>query len=86
MSDQSQENLEKVTFKEAMSKLESIVASLESGDLELEESLKQYAEGVSLLSLLQTRLGAAEQQVNVLMGELADAPEDEVQDTTLLKA
>lgn len=75
-----------ITFKEGMAQLERIVSSLESGDMELEQSLEQYAKGVKLLGVLQGRLDAAEQQVQVLMGELADAPEDDVQDTTLLKA
>ena len=52
----------------------------------MEESLTSYARGVALLASLQRRLDAAEQQVDVLMGELAPAPDDEVQDTTLSKA
>ena len=35
---------------------------------------------------LQNKLDAAEQQVQVLMGQLAQAPEDDVQDSTLSKA
>lgn len=78
--------MENLTFKEGMSQLEHIVSLLESGDMELEQSLEQYAQGVKLLSMLQNRLTVAEQQVQILMGELAQAPEDDVQDTTLLKA
>lgn len=78
--------LEDVTFKEGMAQLEAIVQQLESGTLELEDSLQKYAQGVSLLAVLQKKLANAEQQVEVLMGELEQAPDDEVQDTTLLKA
>lgn len=77
---------ENVTFREGMTELEAIVRLLESGTLELEESLEKYTEGVALLAELQKRLAQAEQRVEVLMGELEDAPEDAVQDTTLLKA
>lgn len=80
------QNLDDMTFREGMSKLDEIVHSLESGSLELEESLTKYAEGVQLISELQRRLTSAEQQVEVLMGELEAAPDDEVQDTTLNKA
>ena len=59
------------------------LAVLESNTLELEESLAAYERGVVLLGSLQKRLGAAEQQVEVLMGELVAAPDDETQDTTL---
>ena len=68
--------VEELTFREALS-------VLESNTLELEESLAAYERGVVLLGSLQKRLGAAEQQVEVLMGELVAAPDDETQDTTL---
>ena len=75
-----------LTFREALGELEGIVALLESNTLELEESLARYERGVALLASLQKRLSAAEQQVEVLMGELVAAPDDETQDTTLSKA
>ncbi|MCI8469305.1 MAG: exodeoxyribonuclease VII small subunit [Eggerthellaceae bacterium] len=78
--------VEELTFREAMSELEGIVGVLESNTLELEESLASYERGVALLASLQRRLSAAEQQVDVLMGELVAAPDDDVQDTTLSKA
>lgn len=75
-----------MTFKQGMDALEGVVRKLESGELELEDSLEQYSKGVSLLSALQKRLSDAQQQVEVLMGQLDAAPDDEVQDTTLLNA
>lgn len=78
--------LKGLTFKEGLDKLEAIVASLESGDLELEASLKQYTEGVELLTALQKQLSEAEQKIEVLMGQLEQAPDDDIQDTTLLNA
>lgn len=80
------ESMKDVTFKQGMEELERIVAALESGDMELEQSLEKYAKGVQLLGVLQGKLDAAEQQVQVLMGELAAAPEDDIQDSTLSKA
>lgn len=80
------EKIEDMTFRQAMDQLEQIVVQLESGTLELEESLSKYAEGVALLSSLQKRLSSAEQQVEVLMGELVDTVDDRTQDTTLQKA
>lgn len=78
--------VEDMTFREAMAELEGIVTLLESDTLELEESLERYGRGVALLASLQKRLDAAEQQVDVLMGELEAAPDDETQDSTLTKA
>ena len=82
----SKDAFKDVTFREGMDELEGIVRLLESGTLELEASLESYSEGVALLAELQKRLASAEQRVEVLMGELEDAPEDAIQDTTLLKA
>ncbi len=79
-------NVDELTFREAMGQLEQIVGQLESGELELEESLERYALGVALLSSLQKRLKGAEQKVEVLMGELAESVDDDTQDTTLQKA
>ena len=68
-----------MTFKEASVELEQIVRSLESGNLELEDSLDQYARGVEILKSLRTRLADAEQKVRVLEQEAG--PQD-VTDTT----
>ena len=62
--------VEDMTFGEALQELEAIVSSLESGALELEDSLSRYERGVVLLKALQARLGEAQQKVTVLLGEL----------------
>lgn len=80
------EGFENLTFREGMAQLDDIVRTLESGSLELEESLEKYALGVQLLAELQRRLADAEQKVDVLMGELEVAPDDAVRDSTLQKA
>ncbi|MBQ9057933.1 MAG: exodeoxyribonuclease VII small subunit [Atopobiaceae bacterium] len=59
--------VEELSFKEASIELEHIVRGLESGELELEESLKNYERGVELLSSLRERLSTAEQQVEQLL-------------------
>lgn len=61
---------EDMAFGEALRELESIVAALEGGQLELEESLSRYERGVALLRTLQSRLADAQQRVTVLVGEL----------------
>lgn len=61
---------EEVSFGDGLAELEGIVASLESGELDLEESLTRYERGVALLRQLQARLTDAQQRVTVLLGEL----------------
>ena len=60
-----------MTFEEKLTKLTQIVEQLESGnELPLEESLKLFEEGVSLVSSCREMLEKAEQRVeNVLKTE-----------------
>jgi exodeoxyribonuclease VII small subunit len=65
-------------FSDALTELETIVSALESGELDLEDSLARYERGVALLRACQSRLAEAEQRVTMLMGELeADDSADE---------
>ena len=55
-----------MTFEAAMERLEEITRILESGAEGLDESLKLYEEGVSLIRLCTQKLENAEQSVKVL--------------------
>jgi len=68
---------EEIRFSDALAELETIVAALESGQLDLEDSLERYERGVTLLRACQTRLAEAEQRVTMLMGELEEDADDE---------
>jgi exodeoxyribonuclease VII small subunit len=59
-----------MAFGDALAELEAIVASLEGGELDLEDSMTRYERGVELLRELQQRLATAQQKVTVLIGEL----------------
>lgn len=65
-----EKKIEELSYKEASQELEHIIRNLESGDLELEESLESYTRGVALLKSLRARLAAAEQKVSVLMKDV----------------
>ena len=62
--------VEQLTYKQASQELELIIRSLESGEMELEESLESYTRGVELLKSLRTRLADAEQKVSVLLKDV----------------
>lgn len=53
-------------FEQSLERLESIVDSLEAGELSLEESLKVFEEGVALTRNCQKALNEAEQRVKQL--------------------
>lgn len=68
-----QKPIEELSYKEASQELERIVRALESGELELEESLESYTRGVELIKSLRSRLAHAEQQVKILVKDMDGA-------------
>ena len=54
------------SFEAALAELEEIVASMEGGQLPLQESLAAYKRGAELLGYCQAALKDAEQQVLIL--------------------
>jgi exodeoxyribonuclease VII small subunit len=64
-------------FEDAMARLEQIVHALEAGNLSLDDSLRAFEEGTSLLRLCTRRLEEAERRIEILVredGELKTQP------------
>jgi exodeoxyribonuclease VII small subunit len=63
-------------FESAIAELETIVKTLEDGDLALEKSLELYERGVQLSRFCHARLEQAERRVEILneRGEVKAAP------------
>ena len=59
----NREQIEKLTFEEALARLEVTVRLLESGNVPLDESLALFEEGISLVRLCNGKLDTAEQKV-----------------------
>ncbi len=55
-----------MNFETAMARLEQIVNLLEGGKVTLDESLKLYEEGVSLVRLCSDSLDKAEQRIKTV--------------------
>ena len=53
-------------FEEALSRLESIVEAMETGDLPLEGLLAKYEEGMKLAAVCQQKLAEAEVKIQQL--------------------
>jgi exodeoxyribonuclease VII small subunit len=68
----------KLTFEQAMGRLEEIVDQLEAGEQPLEETLSLYEEGAKLMKQCAALLDKAEQKVRKLQaeetGELTEVP------------
>jgi len=56
----------KLSFEAALTKLESIVESMESGDVPLADLLAKFEEGTKLLKVCETRLKDAELKIEQL--------------------
>ena len=56
------------TYEAALQELEALVASLESGQLPLDQLLTGYQRGAQLLAFCKGRLEAVETQIKVLDG------------------
>lgn len=60
-------------FEAAVAELETIVRTMENGEMELEDSIAAYRRGVELLKLCRKQLDTAETQIRMLEdGELKD--------------
>ena len=55
------------TFEDALARLETLVRSLESGNVDLDASLASFEEGISLVRFCTEKLESAEQRVKVLL-------------------
>jgi exodeoxyribonuclease VII small subunit len=65
---------EPVAFEEALKKLESVVESMESGDLPLETLLARFEEGTRLVKICQEKLEEAELKIQKLEKNAAGEP------------
>jgi len=58
-----------LTFEQAISQLETIVAEMENNDVALDIALNKYQEGISLIKMCQDKLQEAKQRVQILDSE-----------------
>ncbi len=68
----------KLTFEKAMEQLEKIVETMESGALSLEQSLKQFEEGMKLSQYCAQKLDETEKKISMIMekgdGTIEESP------------
>ena len=72
-----------IPFEHSLKELEALVKKMDSGELNLEESLSAFENGISLIRQCQAALQNAEQKVQMLIennGELTTQAFDEDDD------
>jgi len=62
-------NSKKTDFEASLKALNTIVENMEQGELSLEDSLKQFEEGIKLTRQCQQSLQEAEQKVEILTAQ-----------------
>lgn len=64
---------EGVDFEKSIAELEALVERMESGELTLEQSLRDFERGVALTRACQKALTEAEQKVKILLSRDGEA-------------
>ena len=58
-----------LTFEENLSKLEGIVAKLESGETPLDEAINKFTEAMKLVEVCDKKLKSAEEKITKIVGK-----------------
>ena len=58
-----------IKFETALSELETVIAKLEDSNTPLDEALKLYENGISLVRICNERLESAEQKIKILQSK-----------------
>jgi exodeoxyribonuclease VII small subunit len=74
-------DIAKLSFEEAMARLEKIVDALDSGDVPLEKSIEIYEQGAALQRHCEDKLKQAEMRVQKIV-TAADGSASGVEDTS----
>lgn len=68
---------EKTNFEDKINELEEIARELEEGNLNLDESMKKFEDGMKLSKECTNILDQAEQKIMILVNENGDLKEEE---------
>lgn len=68
-----------MSFEESMKKLETIVIELENGNLNLDESVKKFEEGMKMAKQCNNILEETEKKITILLGNDGKLKEENFQ-------
>ena len=69
---------QKKSIEKSLTELERLVEELENGDLELDQALKKFEQGVKLSRECQKNLEEAEMKIKILMENALKATDEEL--------
>lgn len=71
---------EEKTFEDSVRELETIVAELESGELDLDKSISKYTQAMKLIDFCEKKLNSATETINKLVDENGKISDFEVEE------
>ena len=71
----TKEKLDKLSFEDALARLEACVTTMESGNLPLEEMMKGFEEGQTLAAICAKKLKNVEKKIEILKSKTSGEPE-----------
>ena len=77
MAEGKKNEVEKLSFEDAIKELTDIVGKIEQGEIPLQESLEQYEKGMSLIKHCRGILQEAEKRIEKISKEDSEAAEEE---------
>lgn len=66
----------KLTFEQQLQAVESLIEQMEGGTLPLEDSMKRYEEGMTMLTAMEKELQQATQRLTVIRQNAAGQDEE----------
>ncbi|MEL7535673.1 MAG: exodeoxyribonuclease VII small subunit [Pseudomonadota bacterium] len=81
MAKTNQQTAAEPTLDETLAELEALVEKMESGDLSLDEAMREFERGIELTRRCQKALSDAEQKVDILLKKTAASETVETYDT-----
>lgn len=69
-----------LTFEENLEKLETIVKDLESGNIPLDDAIKNFNEAMKLAKICDEKLRSAEEKVNSILNKDGKLEEFNIED------
>ena len=67
MAEEQQDDLHRLTFEQAMEKLETIVSAMEQGGVPLDEMISKFEEGAKIAAYCQEKLASLKKKMEILV-------------------
>ena len=74
----AEDNGQKLSFETKLQQVQEMITQIESGKLPLEQSVKQYEEGMKILSELDSELSEMNRRISILQDGKESEPADEI--------